>query len=992
MSGDRFKKLKEILIHILDLPESERASYLDEVCTGDASLREEVEAKLALEDTDPGVMRTRGLGDLFSGESVDGLQEALDPAPVEQIGPYRIKGILGEGGMGLVYHAEQMEPIRRQVALKVIKLGMDTKEVIARFESERQALALMDHPNIAKVHDAGSTEQGRPYFVMEYVEGIPITDFCDRHRLSTRQRLELFSQVCLAIHHAHQKGIIHRDIKPSNVLVSRQNGDPTPKVIDFGVAKATSQRLTERTMFTEQGQLIGTPEYMSPEQADITGAHVDTTTDVYSLGVLLYELLTGLLPFESEALRAAGFDEIRRIMREEEPPKPSTRLSALGNRATDIAGKRRTSVSVLCRRIRGELDWIVMRAMEKERSRRYQSASELALDIERHVHDEPVVAGPPSTAYRLRKLVKRHKRVVGSLAAVIVALTVGLGLSTTMFFRAESAREKAESETRKAAQINTFLQEMLASVNPAEQGRDVTVRELLDEAAKTVDAELAGQPEIQAAVHDTIGTTYTALGLYTAADPHLRAALATRQGTLGRAHTDVATSIFNLANLLLQRGEYDEAEPLYQDALAMRRELLGEEHPDVAAVLHGLAAVHSSQGRYDEAKPLLRTALAMQRKLLGEEHPDVAGGLNTLANILYLQGEYAEAESNIRQALTIQRKNLGETHPEVGQTMNSLATLLQLQGKYAEAEAVFREALAMRRELLGEKHPEVAASLGNLGLILRLQGKYTEAESFYRQALAILREQNEEHHPDTAANLHNLSTVLKIQGRYAEAEPLSREAIAIVKKCFGEEHPHAATCMATLAGLLAYQGKYVEAESLYRQTLAMRRVAFGEEHAAIALNLDDLSNLLKHRGRYEEAESYSREALAMQEKLLGETHPDVARSLHSLATIYIERGESDSAEQHLRRCLEIRKEALPEDHLLTAWARILLGGILADRELYAEAEPLLVQGGSIIEASPTTSVEKKLEAFERVAALYDAWGKEDRAAEWRAKPSNTPES
>jgi len=991
MSRDRFKKLKEILIHVLDLPENERDGYLDQVCAGDAALREEVEAKLALVGRDPGVMKTRGVQDLVSGDAVAGLLEELDPAPAEQIGPYRIKGILGEGGMGLVYHAEQLEPIRREVALKVIKLGMDTKEVIARFESERQALALMDHPNIARVHDAGSTEEGRPYFVMEYVEGIPITDFCDRHRLSTRQRLELFSQVCLAIHHAHQKGIIHRDIKPSNVLVSDHNGTATPKVIDFGVAKATSQRLTEKTMFTEQGQLIGTPEYMSPEQAEISGAHVDITTDVYSLGVLLYELLTGVLPFESEALRAAGFDEIRRIMREDEPPKPSTRISALGNRATDIANNRRSSVSVLSRAIRGELDWIIMLAMEKERSRRYQSASELALDIERHLRDEPVVAGPPSTAYRLRKLVKRHKRVVGSLAAVIVALTVGLGLSTTMFFRAESARAEAESEAQKAAQINTFLQEMLASVNPAEQGRDVTVREVLDEAAKTVEAELAGQPEIRAAVHDTIGTTYTALGLYTDADSHLRTALATRQGSLGQSHADVATSLFNLANLLLQRGEYEESEQLFKDALAMRRELFGEEHPDIAACLHGLAAAQSSLGRYDEAKLLLRSSLAMQGKLLGEEHPDVAGGLNTLANILYIQGEYAEAETLLRQALVIHRKHLGEEHPEVGQAMNSLATLLQLQGKYSEAESLFREALAMRRELLGEEHPEVAASFGNLGLILRLQGKFGEAERYYRKALAIQRKQHDGDHPDTAANLHNLATVLKIQERYAEAEPLSREAVAMVTRCFGEEHPNTATCLASLAGLLGYQGKHAEAESLYKNALAMRRKVLGEEHASVALNLDDLANLLQNQGRYAEAESYSRRSLLMQEKLLGEQHPDVARSLHRLATIHMQRGESDSAEPLLRRCLEIRKEVLPTDHALTAWAQNLLGRVLVTQEKYTEAEALLLQSNSTISSSPDTSLRDKRKAIDTVIDLYRSWGKPAQAAEWREKRSQIPD-
>ncbi|MFH1845270.1 MAG: tetratricopeptide repeat protein [bacterium] len=902
-----------------------------------------------------------------------------------KIGQYRLLEILGSGGMGEVYLAEQEKPIRRKVALKIIKLGMDTKEVIARFQSERQALAMMDHVNIAKIHDAGATQEGRPYFVMEYVAGIPITQYCDQHCLSTQERLGLFVQVCQAIHHAHQKGIIHRDIKPSNVLVSRQDGSSIPKVIDFGVAKATSREHTECTVFTEQGQLVGTPEYMSPEQAEMTGRFVDTTTDVYSLGVLLYELLTGMLPFESGALRRAGYDEIRRIIREEEPAKPSSRLSTLGDQAKMVASSRQTSVSALARRVRGELDWITMRALEKDRTRRYQSASEFALDIERYLRDEPVVAGPPSTAYRMTKLIKRHKRAVGTLLVIVTALAIGLGVSTTMYFRAESARENAVNEARKVERINTFLQEMLGSVNPAEKGLDVTVRQVLDEAATTVETELADQPQIRAAVRSTIGITYAALGLYDSADPHLMAALATRRSVLGNEHPEVATGIYNLASLREMQGDFSEAERLFREAVTMRKKLFGEEHADVASGLVRLGTVYSFQGRYAEAEPVLREALAMQRRLLGEEHSDVADGLNNLATLLQRQGKHAEAEPLFHQALAVRRELFGEKHPHVASTLNELATLLQEEGKYAEAATVFQEALSIRKELFGDEHPETAVSLGNLALILRLQGKYPEAEAFYREALATQRKLFGEEHPDMAANLHNLSTVLKIQGRYAEAEPFSRQAVAMVKKAFGEEHPHAATCMATLAGLLAFQEKHAEAESMYLEALAMRKKAFGEEHAVIALNLNDLAVFLHGQKRYAEAESRYREGLAMQEKILGEDHPDVARSLHGLASLLIERGETGEAEPILRRCLEIRKEALPEGHVLTAGASRLLGDILVEQGRYAEAETLLVPSCSILEASTTLTVKKKQEAFESVIALYEAWGKPAKSAEWRAK-------
>jgi serine/threonine protein kinase len=476
---ERHHKLFELFCAAADLPAPDREAFLRGECGGDDSLVSEVLRLLAHDRGSLPFVPESGAPDLVG----------------TVIGQYRLLELLGSGGMGEVYLAEQEEPIRRKVALKVIKLGMDTKEVIARFRSERQALALMDHVHIAKIHDAGTTQEGRPYFVMEYVDGAPITEYCDEHRLSTRERLELLVQVCHAVHHAHQKGIIHRDIKPTNVLVSRQDGAAIPKVIDFGIAKAISQESTGCTVVTVHGQLVGTPEYMSPEQAEMTGRFVDTTTDVYSLGVLLYELLTGMLPFEPATLRGADFDEVRRIIREDEPVKPSSRLTTLGDQTALIARNRQTSVSGLARRVRGELDWITMRALEKDRARRYQSASELALDIERFLRDEPVNAGPSSPSYRMAKLIARHKRAVGMLSVIVMALAIGLGVATTMFFRAERARERAVGEARKAERINAFLQQMLGSVSPLEMGREVTVRQALDAAARNVETELADEPE-----------------------------------------------------------------------------------------------------------------------------------------------------------------------------------------------------------------------------------------------------------------------------------------------------------------------------------------------------------------------------------------------------------------------------------------------------------------------------------------------------------------
>ncbi|MGB2821992.1 MAG: serine/threonine-protein kinase, partial [Phycisphaerae bacterium] len=423
----------------------EREAYLRRVCGGNAELLARLRALLEAHEEAGDFLEQPALGE---GVTLD--VAPLTEGPGTIVGRYKLLEQIGEGGMGMVYMAEQTEPVRRRVALKIIKLGMDTKQVVARFEAERQALALMDHPNIARVLDAGSTETGRPYFVMDLVRGIPITEYCDKNKLATFQRLELFMQVCRAVQHAHQKGIIHRDIKPSNVMVSLHDGKPVPKVIDFGIAKAMNQRLTEKTLFTGYAQMIGTPAYMSPEQAEMSGLDVDTRSDIYSLGVLLYELLTGTTPLEEKRLRRAGYNEIQRIIREEEPPRPSVRLSTMKETLTSVAAHRGTDPVRLGRLVRDDLDWIVMKALEKDRTRRYETPSNLAEDIRRHLGHEPVTAGPPGAAYRLRKFVGRHQVGVGAGLVVSASLVVGLAAATIGFVRASSESRRAQRAERQA--------------------------------------------------------------------------------------------------------------------------------------------------------------------------------------------------------------------------------------------------------------------------------------------------------------------------------------------------------------------------------------------------------------------------------------------------------------------------------------------------------------------------------------------------------------
>jgi serine/threonine protein kinase len=533
-ASNQKKKIEAIYYTALEKksPEEQRA-YLEEVCGEDKELLGRVEALLKAHDEAGSFLQAPVLG---PGVTID--ESPLTEGPGTKIGRYKLLQLIGEGGFGVVYMAEQEKPIRRRVALKIIKLGMDTNRVIARFEAERQALAMMEHPNIAKVLDAGATDTGRPYFVMELVKGIPITEYCDKNDLDTRQRLELFIDVCKAVQHAHQKGIIHRDIKPSNVMITLHDGKPVPKVIDFGIAKATQHRLTEKTLFTDFRHFMGTPVYMSPEQAEMSGLDVDTRSDIYSLGILLYELLTGSTPLEEKMLLNAAHDEMCRMIREEEPEKPSTRLSTLGEMLAEVAKHRHVQPDQLCKIVRGDLDWVVMKTLEKDRTRRYETANELVLDIERHLRDEPVVAGPPSAVYRIKKFLRRNRVLVTSVATVMVVLVGGIVASTIFAVRAERQAKISQA-------VTDFLEnDVLASVDPAKaKGLEVTVRYILDEASESMADKFEDEPLVEASIHQTLGSTYLSLGEYKAAEQHLERARQIRRERLGEEHSDTLASL-----------------------------------------------------------------------------------------------------------------------------------------------------------------------------------------------------------------------------------------------------------------------------------------------------------------------------------------------------------------------------------------------------------------------------------------------------------------
>ena len=753
----------EVFEAALALPPGQREAFLAQASAGDPELLQRVRALLHAAENGADFLTP-----------IPSNQSPPLPAiekPGDRIGRYKLLEQIGEGGCGMVFMAEQEEPIRRKVALKVIKLGMDTRQVIARFEAERQALALMDHPNIAKVYDAGATATGRPYFVMVLVRGIRITYYCNYKRLPTQKRLELFVQVCQAVQHAHQKGIIHRDLKPSNILVTVNDGVAVPKVIDFGIAKATSgERLTDKTVFTAFHQFMGTPAYMSPEQAELTSVDIDTRSDIYTLGVLLYELLTGQTPFDGKELLQAGLDEMRRTLREKEPARPSTLLSTLNiDRLTATAQLQGLEPPKLINLVRGDLDWIVMKCLEKDRGRRYETANALLMDIQRHLGNEPVTARPRSRLYEFQKTVRRHKVGFAATGVVILTLFFALGIATWSLVKERQARRRADTEAAKSAQIARVLEDMLRGIDPkAAQERDTTLlQEVLSQTAGQVSRDLTNQPPVEAHLKNTIGNIYAALGDFQNAELMARDALALRQSDPAAQPQDLAESHFDLAHHLWSQGKLSEAEQVAREGLSLATNTVSKKDPLVAKSLAQLGVIVQDQGRLVEAEGLFRESLAVRKQFLGDKHPSVALALNSLSGVLALEGKQAEAEKVNREALAAFGWSYKPGDSPDGDSLYSRGLDLFERGKLAEAEASFRQSLTLRRKT---RH-DVDVTISALANTLRRQQKFSEAEPLFRECVAM-RETNCPNAWYTFFTRLRLGATLMGKREYDEAEPL----------------------------------------------------------------------------------------------------------------------------------------------------------------------------------------------------------------------------
>jgi eukaryotic-like serine/threonine-protein kinase len=738
----------------------------------------------------------------------------------DHIGPYKILGLLGEGGMGVVYLAAQSAPIRRRVALKVLKAGMDSRQVVARFESERQALAVMDHPHISKVLDSGVTDDGRPFFVMELVHGTPITDYADTHRLTTAERIRLFMDVCRAIQHAHQKGVIHRDLKPSNVLVSVQESGPAVKVIDFGIAKAVGLGLTDRTLVTRAGQILGTPEYMSPEQAEMSGLDVDTRTDIYSLGVMLYELIVGVIPFD---LTAKPDYAISYALREQETPRPSTRLTHLGDSASTVATHRRTTPESLRRELKGDLDWIILKAMAKDRTRRYETANGLAMDLERHLNHEPVSARPPSTQDRIAKFVRRNRTGVVAGTVAIVAILVGSAAATAGFIQARQQQQRAEREAATAQQVSDFMVDLFRVSDPSEaRGSTITAREVLDRGRDRLPTELADQPLVQARLLRTIGTVYRNLGLYGDASQLLEQARTVGESAVDPDPQELARTLQQLGVLYRQQGRSAEAEAALSRAVELTRRTGAPETVEFASAIRSLANVYQVLGRYSDAEPLLREALSIQERLLGAEDPDVGLTAGTIGGMFLSQRRVSEAEPYLRRALRITEREFGSDHLYVGQELVNLGAMHYLLGRYDDAEVAYSRSLRILEPALGGEHPLVAMVLNNLGEVYWRRGEHGAAEAQMLHTVAVKERALGPDHASVASSLKVLANVYRDQGRHAEAEPLYLRALAIFTATLGEPDAAMRETLEAYADLLRRMNRGDEASALERQAASIR--------------------------------------------------------------------------------------------------------------------------------------------------------------------------
>jgi serine/threonine protein kinase len=1016
------RRVQEVFLEAAQHQGADRAVILDRECAGDRELRERVELLLRAHDEPDefldwpivgrsGMAVTRPDGEAEidpdgdssidrpvapPGESGPGpTASSTDSPPITEgpgnrIGPYKLLQKVGEGGMGVVFMAEQEDPVRRLVALKIIRRGMDSEQVIARYEAERQALAMMDHPNIARVLDAGTTDAGRPFFVMELVQGVSITEFCNGNRLTTRERLELFIPVSQAIQHAHQKGIIHRDIKPSNVMITLYDGKPAAKVIDFGVAKAVEQAFTDRSMFTQFGTVMGTFEYMSPEQAEMDAPGVDTRSDVYSLGVLLYELLTGTTPLERRKLMGMVYVEILRRIREENPPRPSSRLKASKDTLVAIAAQSKTEPERLTKLIRGELDWIVMKAIEKDRTRRYETASALCRDIRHYLDGVVVEACPPSAAYLMKKFAWRNRASLATVVSFAVLLVVGAMLSVRQAIRATEAEaaairqaerakraeersslerdralaaeaqaravsEKAEGAAAEARAVLSFFQDRVLSAARPEGlegglGKDATIRKAIDGAEPKIAAAFSNQPRTEASIRSVLGDTYYYLGEPAIAARQGERALELRTAELGPDHPDTLNLQNSLALAYWAAGQHGRAIPLLERAAEVRSARLGAEHPDTLATQNNLAIAYQAAGVVDRAIPLLERTAAACSSRLGAGHPDTLAAQNNLANAYRVAGRLEQALPLSERTVAAQAARLGADHPATITGRNILANVYRDTGQNERAIPILEQTLAVGTAKLGFDHLRVLITRSILASAYLSAGWPDRSIRLLEGTAAAQAARLGADHPDTLASRTSLANAYREAGRNDLAIPMLEQTLTTQTARLGAEHVGTLVTRKSLARSYGYAGWSDRSIRLLEGTAAAQAARLGADHPDTLATQNDLAVAYREAGQHGRAILLLERTLAMRKAKLGIDHPGTLTTRSHLAEAYEAGGDPTRAETLFRDVLAARKKKPYARHPEVAEALSALGRNLLNARQWAEAEPLLREALAIWDA------------------------------------------
>jgi eukaryotic-like serine/threonine-protein kinase len=1049
-------RVRDLFLAAVELPPDRRPSYLADFCQGDADLRAEVD-RLLVANSDPDsilepasptpagatgafVHGDPGTVDLAGGTSAT---QAFDPdaprppaiatevhrpdpatetsaqpdpdattarelaSPAPRVanaptgegigtvvaGRYTLVELIGEGGMGSVYLASQTDPVKRQVALKLIKTGMDSRGVLARFDAERQAVALMDHPNIARIYDGGLTPTGQPYFVMELVKGVPLTEYCDQKRLTVKARLELFVAICQAVQHAHQKGIIHRDLKPGNVLVTEVDGRPTPKVIDFGVAKATEVNLTDLS-FADTGAIVGTPTYMSPEQAEPSSMDIDTRTDVYALGVMLYELLTGSPPIDASQFKRGALLEMLRMVREVDPPRPSTKLST-AEALPNIAANRSIEPSRLSKLLQGELEWVVMKALEKDRDRRYETANGFARDVQRYLADEVVEARPPSRRYRLKKFVKRNKIQVIAASLVFFALVAGISGTAFGMIRAEQRRREAERNLAFAKKGNEILGSVFAGLDPRKNYADLSeltkaLTDNLKKAVRELDGSAIGDPLEVATMQNTLGLSLVLLGESGLALEVLQKARDAQIARLGPDHPGTLTTLNNLAIAYYTVGKFPEAIALFERVRDARITKLGPDHSDTLGTLNSLGLAYYAVGKFPEAIALFERVRDAQIAKLAPDHPDTLALIGNLAGAYMAVGKLPEAIALFERVRDAAIAKLGPDHPDTLAMLNSLGLAYYAVGKLPEAIALFERVRDAQIAKLGPDHPSTLTTTNNLALAYQDFGKLPEAIALFERVRDAQIAKLSPDHPSTLNTLNNLGSAYWRTKQLDKSVPLFEDVLKRKVAKLGRQHPETQMTLANLGVNYKDSGRLKEAIPLLEEAYQAAK-----RFPTLRFVGPQLLDTYTKAGETAKLADLLQEQLAEARKTLPKDSPQLAGLLAQIGSSLLQQKKWTEAEPLLRECLAIREKTQPD-----AWStfntKSVLGGALLGQKKYAEAEPLLLAGYEGLKQRektiPSQAGTRLPDALDRLIELSTATNKPDDVKKWQAERAKYPDA